>query len=56
VYVHCSKKEKKPKSRKDTYSGDDLHIQLASLGLRIKSITGDGNCFFRALGDQIEVG
>ncbi len=25
------------------------------MGLRVKDITGDGNCFFRALGDQMQV-
>jgi hypothetical protein len=34
---------------------DDLAAELAALGLRIKSINADGNCFFRALGDQLEV-
>ncbi|GLC46448.1 hypothetical protein PLESTF_000847500 [Pleodorina starrii] len=34
--------------------GDDLGTELAALGLRIKDITGDGNCFFRALGDQLQ--
>ena len=29
--------------------------QLRALGLRVKSITADGNCFFRALGDQLHV-
>ncbi|EFJ40092.1 hypothetical protein VOLCADRAFT_100184, partial [Volvox carteri f. nagariensis] len=35
-------------------NGDDLGTELAALGLRIKEITGDGNCFFRALGDQLQ--
>lgn len=30
--------------------------ELALLGLRVKQITADGNCFFRALSDQLEVG
>ncbi|KXZ46175.1 hypothetical protein GPECTOR_46g244 [Gonium pectorale] len=34
--------------------GDDLEAELASLGLRIKEIVGDGNCFFRALSDQLQ--
>jgi hypothetical protein len=29
--------------------------ELALLGLRVKQITADGNCFFRALSDQLEV-
>ncbi|KAF6262774.1 hypothetical protein COO60DRAFT_1699091 [Scenedesmus sp. NREL 46B-D3] len=28
--------------------------ELALLGLRVKQITADGNCFFRALSDQLE--
>ncbi|KAG2430861.1 hypothetical protein HXX76_009835 [Chlamydomonas incerta] len=32
----------------------DLGTELAAVGLRIKDITGDGNCFFRALGDQLK--
>ncbi|CAL8363849.1 unnamed protein product [Lota lota] len=28
--------------------------QLQSLGLRLREIPGDGNCLFRALGDQLE--
>ncbi|KAG2496057.1 hypothetical protein HYH03_005976 [Edaphochlamys debaryana] len=46
------KKERAKKWRKSD-PGDDLASELAALGLRIKDITGDGNCFFRALGDQL---
>jgi len=31
-----------------------LSNQLGTLGLTLKKITGDGNCLFRALGDQLE--
>jgi OTU domain-containing protein 3 len=31
-----------------------LDRQLALLGLRVKNITADGNCFFRALSDQLQ--
>ncbi|KAJ3105012.1 OTU domain-containing protein 3 [Phlyctochytrium planicorne] len=31
-----------------------LKEQLAQLGLRIKDMTGDGNCLFRSLADQLE--
>jgi len=34
---------------------DPLDRELALLGLRVKSITADGNCFFRALSDQLQV-
>lgn len=42
-----------------SYLADDqnyggLSAQLAKLGLDIREITGDGNCLFRALSDQIE--
>ncbi|WIA18597.1 hypothetical protein OEZ85_010037 [Tetradesmus obliquus] len=33
---------------------DPLDRELALLGLRVKQITADGNCFFRALSDQLE--
>ncbi|KAG1657729.1 hypothetical protein FOA52_011991 [Chlamydomonas sp. UWO 241] len=33
---------------------DDLEADLACVGLRVKQVTGDGNCFFRSLGDQME--
>ncbi|XP_019944509.1 OTU domain-containing protein 3 isoform X2 [Paralichthys olivaceus] len=29
-------------------------IQLQSLGLKLREVPGDGNCLFRALGDQLE--
>lgn len=31
-----------------------LNNQLATLGLSLKQIPGDGNCLFRALGDQLD--
>lgn len=34
---------------------DPLDRQLALLGLRVKNITADGNCFFRSLSDQLQV-
>jgi hypothetical protein len=36
-------------------SDPGLDEELAVLGLRIKAINADGNCFFRALGDQLTV-
>jgi len=31
-----------------------LNTQLATMGLSLKQIPGDGNCLFRALGDQLD--
>lgn len=45
--------------KKDSYLADDNNYeqftkQLARLGLELRDITGDGNCLFRALSDQLE--
>lgn len=55
VRRNALKKERKIKE----YLADDEDFvsfsnQLAALSLKIKDIPGDGNCLFRALGDQIE--
>lgn len=55
VRRNALKKERKIKE----YLEDDQDFasfsnQLEALGLKIKDIPGDGNCLFRALGDQIE--
>ncbi|XP_020608262.1 OTU domain-containing protein 3-like isoform X2 [Orbicella faveolata] len=55
VRRNALKKERKMKE----YLEDDQDFasfsnQLEALGLKIKDIPGDGNCLFRALGDQIE--
>ncbi|XP_076472456.1 OTU domain-containing protein 3-like isoform X2 [Babylonia areolata] len=48
------------KERKiNSYLADDENfpsfaIQLKKLGLQLRDIPGDGNCLFRALGDQLE--
>ncbi|XP_039223376.1 OTU domain-containing protein 3 isoform X3 [Crotalus tigris] len=34
--------------------GGGLNDQLRALGLRLREVPGDGNCLFRALGDQLE--
>ncbi|KAJ6656753.1 hypothetical protein lerEdw1_003084 [Lerista edwardsae] len=34
--------------------GGSLAGQLQALGLRLREVPGDGNCLFRALGDQLE--
>ncbi|MFH4976550.1 hypothetical protein AB6A40_003259 [Gnathostoma spinigerum] len=36
------------------YDVGDLRAQLATLGLTLRDIPGDGNCLFRALGDQLD--
>ena len=45
--------------KKDSYLADDNNFeqftkQLAKIGLELRDTTGDGNCLFRALSDQIE--
>ncbi|XP_015279668.1 PREDICTED: OTU domain-containing protein 3 [Gekko japonicus] len=35
-------------------TGGGLTGQLQALGLRLREVPGDGNCLFRALGDQLE--
>ncbi|XP_072993067.1 OVARIAN TUMOR DOMAIN-containing deubiquitinating enzyme 7 isoform X4 [Typha latifolia] len=57
-------KSKKPKSqkahrhgaKKNKKDGDigEFRAQLDALGLKIIQVTADGNCFFRALADQLE--
>lgn len=46
--------------KKERQNGNDfddfstLNNQLGILGLSLKQVTGDGNCLFRAFGDQLE--
>ncbi|CAG7729705.1 unnamed protein product, partial [Allacma fusca] len=50
-------KQKNQKNRKITTGNtdcDSLSKQLRKLGLGVKEMLGDGNCLFRALGDQYE--
>uniref|UniRef100_A0A7N0ZZU6 OTU domain-containing protein n=1 Tax=Kalanchoe fedtschenkoi TaxID=63787 RepID=A0A7N0ZZU6_KALFE len=51
-----SKPKKQPTVRKKGKEGDmtDFRGQLDALGLKIIEVTADGNCFFRALADQLE--
>ena len=35
---------------------DDLEDRLAAAGLAIKHVAADGNCWFRSLADQLQVG
>jgi len=47
-------KQKKPSG--GLFFGDVLERELAAVGLRVAKITADGNCLFRSVGDQLEVG
>ncbi|KAK6116216.1 hypothetical protein DH2020_050012 [Rehmannia glutinosa] len=52
-----SRQPKQPHSKKRGGKQNDvteLRAQLDALGLKIIQVTADGNCFFRALGDQLE--
>lgn len=41
-------------SSHNVYDVADLRAQLGSFGLTVRDIPGDGNCLFRALGDQLD--
>ncbi|XP_057482510.1 OVARIAN TUMOR DOMAIN-containing deubiquitinating enzyme 7-like isoform X2 [Actinidia eriantha] len=51
-----SKTNKQSHIKKHGKQGDmsEFRAQLDALGLKIIQVTADGNCFFRALGDQLE--
>nr|XP_025885622.1 OTU domain-containing protein 3 isoform X3 [Solanum lycopersicum] len=51
-----SKPNKQPHAKKHGKQADisEFRAQLDALGLKIIQVTADGNCFFRALGDQLE--
>jgi len=48
------KQARKERARRQT-AAEDLNFdgQMAAVGLRIVSITGDGNCMFRSISDQL---
>ncbi|QCD81608.1 OTU domain-containing protein 3 isoform X2 [Vigna unguiculata] len=50
------KKQQQPQVKKLGKQADtsQFRTQLDALGLRIVEVTADGNCFFRALADQLE--
>ncbi|KAL2333521.1 hypothetical protein Fmac_014734 [Flemingia macrophylla] len=50
------KKQQHPQIKKQAKPADSsqFRTQLDALGLRIVEVTADGNCFFRALADQLE--
>lgn len=41
-------------SKKNHHHVGDLYGQLGTYGLRICEITGDGNCLFRSIADQLD--
>ncbi|GAV80931.1 OTU domain-containing protein [Cephalotus follicularis] len=51
-----SKPKKEPNIKKQGKQADisQFRAQLDALGLKIIQVTADGNCFFRALADQLE--
>ncbi|KAG9440007.1 hypothetical protein H6P81_020172 [Aristolochia fimbriata] len=42
------------RGRQTKLDQDQFRVQLDALGLKIVQVTADGNCFFRALADQLE--
>lgn len=56
--VNMAAKRKEPNytatSSRNVYDVADLRAQLGSFGLTVRDIPGDGNCLFRALGDQLD--
>ncbi|KAM0039640.1 putative ubiquitinyl hydrolase 1 [Helianthus debilis subsp. tardiflorus] len=50
------KPNKHPNAKKNGKQSDisEFRAQLDALGLKIVDVTADGNCFFRALADQLE--
>jgi len=49
-------RKQQQQKKKDPGTSDDKTFaeQLAVIGLKIRDVIGDGNCLFRALGDQLE--
>ena len=50
-----AREKHKQRKNKDNDDDDDpeLESQLASTNLTLRTITGDGNCLFRAISDQM---
>ena len=51
--AHRRNKKEKQHMANDFDDFSSLNTQLGTLGLTLKQIPGDGNCLFRALGDQL---
>ncbi|KAI3777120.1 hypothetical protein L1987_46914 [Smallanthus sonchifolius] len=54
--IKKSKPNKHPNTKKNGKQSEisEFRAQLDALGLKIIDVTADGNCFFRALADQLE--
>ncbi|KAL4582257.1 hypothetical protein LXL04_006801 [Taraxacum kok-saghyz] len=54
--IKKSKPNKHPSTKKNSKQSDisEFRAQLDALGLKIIQVTADGNCFFRAVADQLE--
>ncbi|KAK9830321.1 hypothetical protein WJX72_010989 [[Myrmecia] bisecta] len=48
-----NRKARKPQAESPHWQ-DELATELAASGLRVKPVAADGNCFFRAVADQLE--
>ncbi|KAK9788141.1 hypothetical protein WJX73_008434 [Symbiochloris irregularis] len=46
-------KQKNSRGKEVNHWVDTLGGELSAVGLRVKQVTGDGNCFFRAVADQL---
>jgi len=51
--AHRRSRKEKAQMGNDFDDFSSLNTQLGTLGLTLKQIPGDGNCLFRALGDQL---
>jgi OTU domain-containing protein 3 len=49
-----SKPKKQPHQQGKDCDLSQFRAQLDALGLKIIQVTADGNCFFRAIADQLE--
>ena len=51
-----SKRRKNPETKEQGKQAElsGFRLQLDALGLKIVQVSGDGNCFFRAIADQLE--
>jgi hypothetical protein len=57
--AHANENKYINQRKKDSYLADDNNFkkfteQLSKIGLELRDITGDGNCLFRALSDQLD--
>ncbi|XP_053137432.1 OTU domain-containing protein 3 [Hemicordylus capensis] len=52
--VLARERRNRPQAEGEGGGGGGLAGQLQALGLRLREVPGDGNCLFRALGDQLE--